>query len=144
MTRFMDLTGHCYGYLRVKSYVGKKGKFNYWECKCRCGKVTEVSIQNLRGGTVKSCGCGKREGKLAEKNPMWKGDKVGYIGLHEWVRRRKKKPSFCESCKKKPALDLANVSQKYKRDLDDWKWLCRGCHVRGDGRINNLRNSYAI
>lgn len=80
-----------------------------------------------------------RAGKISEKNPMWAGDKVGYYALHSWVRRRKEKPSFCDNCKERPALDLANISGEYKRNLDDWEWLCRHCHMNKDGRINNLK-----
>jgi hypothetical protein len=77
--------------------------------------------------------------KLAEKNPMWKGDNVGINSVHQWVRSRKPKPALCERCFKKKPYDLANKSGKYRRSLDDWEWLCRGCHMRDDGRINNLK-----
>src|SRR3990167_6202432 len=29
------------------------------------------------------------------KNPGWKGNKVGYQGLHQWVRRKLGTPSYC-------------------------------------------------
>ena len=74
-----------------------------------------------------------------EKNTFWKGDNAGYNTIHEWVRIRKPKPEFCVDCKIKPPRDLANISQKYKRDVNDFEWLCRGCHERKDGRLyNNL------
>lgn len=62
-------------------------------------------------------------------NNSWKGDKVGYIALHNWVRRHKPKLQFCEECKLKPPYDLANVSGEYKRDINDYRWLCRKCHM---------------
>ena len=77
--------------------------------------------------------------KLAEKNPMWKGEKVGYISLHEWIKSRIPKPNKCQCCKEKPPIDLANISQKYSRELSDWEWICRHCHMVKDGRINNLK-----
>ncbi|MCK9370717.1 hypothetical protein M0R04_12480 [Candidatus Dojkabacteria bacterium] len=76
---------------------------------------------------------------IAEKNGNWKGDRVGYKALHSWVRRRLLEPSICESCKLEKSLDLANISGEYKRRLDDWRWLCRSCHIKSDGRINNLK-----
>lgn len=57
------------------------------------------------------------------------------------VRRNMPNPGPCPSCRKRPALDLANISQEYKRDLSDWEWLCRKCHMTKDGRINNLRRN---
>lgn len=82
---------------------------------------------------------GIRVSKLAEKNPHWAGKKVGYAGLHRWVAHRLHKPEQCESCGEVKRLDLANISQKYKRDLTDWEWLCRKCHMTKDGRIKNMK-----
>lgn len=79
-----------------------------------------------------------RTTKLAERNPQWKGDNVGYASLHEWVRNHKRKPDLCKKCKKHPPYDLTNISGKYKRDLNDWEWLCRKCHMENDGRMLKL------
>jgi hypothetical protein len=75
-----------------------------------------------------------------EKNPMWKGESVGYGGIHSWIRRRNNKPALCEQCGIKPAYDLANISGKYTRNLDDWEWLCRHCHMKKDNRLKNLKS----
>ena len=72
-------------------------------------------------------------------NPAWKGNAVGLEGLHEWVRRHKPKPALCECCNEKPPYDLANVSGKYKRDIMDFQWLCRLCHMQSDGRLAALK-----
>lgn len=72
------------------------------------------------------------------KNGMWKGDNVGYISLHEWIKKHKPKPEFCEKCKINKPYDLANISGKYKRDVNDFRWLCRKCHMKEDGRLKNL------
>lgn len=79
-------------------------------------------------------------GKFNEKNPKWLGDKVGYTGVHFWIIRRLKKPELCQNCHNRKALDLANISQKYKRDLTDWEWLCRKCHMLKDGRMAKLHS----
>lgn len=80
--------------------------------------------------------------KQSEGNPRWKGDKAGYYAMHYWVKARLKKPRRCPSCKKVPknltGLDLANISQEYKRDITDWEWLCRLCHMKKDGRLAKL------
>ena len=82
--------------------------------------------------------------KLGNKNPQWKGDKVGMIALHNWVRRHKVKPKYCECCKLVEPYDLANISQKYKRDINDFEWLCRLCHMKKDKRIFNLKNCHEV
>lgn len=76
--------------------------------------------------------------KSGERNPQWRGDKAGYTALHNWVKRRFKRPELCDSCHTIKALDLANISQEYKRELTDWEWLCRRCHMIKDGRLEKL------
>lgn len=86
--------------------------------------------------------------RMGEKHPLWKGDdaKKG-SSFHEWVRRRLVKPERCQICNKIPKprkdgkypLDLANISHKYSRDLSDWQWLCKKCHMEKDGISKRLR-----
>lgn len=57
---------------------------------------------------------------------------VGYFGVHAWVRKRKPKPTFCEDCHINIALDLANISGCYLRDVADYDYLCRSCHKKKD------------
>lgn len=80
------------------------------------------------------------ERQKAENNPNWKGEKVGYRGIHQWVKKYLHKPELCQMCNRVPSYDLANISGKYKRDLNDWQWLCRSCHMNLDGRMNNLKH----
>lgn len=82
---------------------------------------------------------GKYKGlNQAESNGMWKGDQVGYGAIHDWARYHIEKPSKCSRCGKSGWIDLANISQKYLRDLTDWEWLCRKCHMLSDNRLNKL------
>lgn len=76
--------------------------------------------------------------KTGDKNPSWKGDFVGMGGLHEYIRKHKPKPEKCERCNIAPPYDLANISQEYRRDVNDFEWLCRKCHINGDGRVKKL------
>lgn len=73
-----------------------------------------------------------------ENNGQWKGDNVGYTSLHQWVAYNTVKPELCEICQLVPPYDLANKSGKYLRDLSDWQWLCRKCHMESDGRLLRL------
>lgn len=73
-----------------------------------------------------------------EKAWNWRADKVKYKGLHVWVRRHKASNDLCEHCGLAKELDLANKTGKYKRDIDDWKYLCRKCHMLSDGRYESL------
>ena len=79
--------------------------------------------------------------KMGDKNHMWNGDNVGYNTLHEWIRRHKKKRILCECCNIQNSFDLANISGDYKRDINDFEWLCRSCHMKKDGRLEKLKVS---
>lgn len=81
--------------------------------------------------------------KLGEKNPNWAGydTKIEYTALHAWVRKRFPKPDTCPDCKTRPPYDLANITGTYNRDLENWKYLCRSCHMLSDGRMKNLAQS---
>jgi len=91
------------------------------------GLVTKINERTHKGIHIK------------ELNNMWVGDKIGYEALHGWIRRNKPKIDICEKCKIQPSRDLANISGQYKRDINDFEWLCRKCHMVSDGRIFQLK-----
>lgn len=112
--------GYCKKILYISNFYAKKNKNNFCSHKCM-GKYN-------KGKSIPS-------GLKNEKHHNWKGNKVGYSGLHKWIKRNKPKPKFCEDCKEKKPFDLANISGEYKRDIKDFKWVCRGCHIKMD-RLN--------
>ena len=106
-----------------------------------CGRrFLSVKSSRLEGSTKASwkitcsspcrlaLGALKRTGK---QHWNWK-EKPSYFTVHKWVRENKEKPSKCEHCKKVKRLEIANVSGEYKRELNDWKWLCKSCHHQFD------------
>lgn len=78
----------------------------------------------------------KRPEQAEENNPNWKGDMVGYHGLHFWVRKHLGKPDACEHCGKSgltgKKIHWANKSGKYLRKITDWLRLCVSCHKTFD------------
>lgn len=77
------------------------------------------------------------------KNPSYKGDNVGYRGLHLWVEKKLGKPTTCRHCGKTglagKKIHWANISKKYKRELTDWIRLCVPCHAIYDGNRGRKR-----
>ena len=69
-----------------------------------------------------------------EKHPGWKGDDVGYFGLHQWIRKNLAKPEFCQICGIKPPEQAACITGLYNREFKNWKWLCVSCHIIFDER----------
>jgi hypothetical protein len=73
-----------------------------------------------------------KKSKLGKNNPMWKGDNVQYRALHAWLERNKLPINYCEKCNKTKKLCLSNISGLYKRDINDYEWLCYSCHNKKD------------
>src|SRR5688572_15748843 len=53
--------GDKFGRLMVVAAAPKRHRRTHWQCQCECGTVKPVSQKDLRRGTVKSCGCLRRE-----------------------------------------------------------------------------------
>jgi len=47
----------------AKNHVISNNSGVRWECLCDCGKITTVSVNKLKSGNTKSCGCIKEEHK---------------------------------------------------------------------------------
>ena len=65
-------------------------------------------------------------------------EKLGYSGLHEWVRRNLGRPETCEHCGIKQnghKIHWANKSGEYKKELSDWLRLCVPCHSKHDRKM---------
>ena len=56
--------------------------------------------------------------------------------LHKWARKNIPKPEFCEICGAYEPKDCANKDHSYKRNIDNWFWLCISCHRNYDKYIN--------
>ena len=95
----------------------------------------------------------KTRNQKGKNNPNWKGDKIkSYSALHQWIKRYKPIPNICEICKNKKdiygsyKLVLANISGKYKRNLDDWIYCHQSCHIqehkKGNHKNIKFKNLY--
>lgn len=108
---------------KIKIALANKGKPKSYEHKKKIS-LTKKRVPNLLN--------------LGNNNGNWKGNDVKYTALHIWVNKHLQKPELCQDCNIKPSYDLANITGIYSRDFDNWKYLCRSCHMKSDGRINNL------
>ena len=73
---------------------------------------------------------------IGKNHFLWKGDSVGYRGLHYWLRREKGIPMICEFCGKRKttpkSIQWANIDGEYRRDIDNYIALCSSCHKKYD------------
>ena len=66
--KYQDLTGLPFGYYTAIRQDGCNSQgVPYWLCRCRCGNEKRVSVYHLLDGSIKSCGCLKRE-RLSERS----------------------------------------------------------------------------
>lgn len=63
----------------------------------------------------------------------YKGGRVGYDALHDWINRWLGKAKVCKFCgEDKKRVHWANKSHEYKRELTDFIPLCVSCHRKYD------------
>lgn len=61
LNKVKDLTGKRFGKLVVIGIDDSSGRKTYWFCKCDCGNTKRVRSDSLQNGSIKSCGCLKKE-----------------------------------------------------------------------------------
>ena len=61
MSKCKDLTGQKFGRLTVIGLSERQSRKTYWICQCDCGNVSEHRSDGLLNGSIKSCGCYKKE-----------------------------------------------------------------------------------
>lgn len=92
-------------------------------------KIREASLRN-----------GNKPPILTGKdNPGWRGDKVGFHGVHDWVYKVLGAPKKCEHCSiSEPdrMYHWANKHHTYRRRVRDWMRLCVPCHRKYDYKYN--------
>ena len=77
----------------------------------------------------------RRKNKDEKLHSRWKGDDVGYFGVHDWITKHYGQPKQCEVCNindNERKYHWANLSGEYKRDRQDFKRMCVPCHRKYD------------
>ena len=81
------------------------------------------------------------KGQTEERCRNWVGDKVGYYGIHDWLKKNFGNPKECERCGKTGSYNRAkhwNIhwaklrDKSYQRRRDNFWALCQGCHISYD------------
>jgi hypothetical protein len=66
----------------------------------------------------------------------FKDGRAKYSSVHKWVVRWFGRADLCENknCNKKSkTFDWACITGVYEKDINNFKKLCRSCHVKLDG-----------
>jgi hypothetical protein len=110
---------------RVKSGAGKF-------CSRKCYEPTRIKELTNNGNETRfKPGHQTSENRVMPSgadHKAWKGQEVGYRGMHYWVIRQKGKAQKCSKCGSTKSVQWANVDHKYLRDIDDYVEMCSSCH----------------
>lgn len=124
--------GHV-GYNKGKKLVGE------WRNCLRCKKKVWFNLARILHGGGKYCSqicSNKSTQKKGKENQNWKGDKVGYYGIHDWLQLHFGKANKCEQCGSVKTIQWAKLKgKKYERKRENFWQLCARCHVFYDGTI---------
>lgn len=113
MAKATNMTGKQIGdWTVLRRDEARSGKYAYWICKCKCGKIKSVNGSSLRSGDSTGCGCERTEKirRLMKKN--------GWISPSENARRAARGVCYNVFCP--------------RRDNYKGAWSCRHCHGCAD------------
>ena len=126
----------------IKGHIGyNKGKklHGEWRGCLRCGEATWFNMARIVNGGGKYCSricSNKSTQKRGSENQNWKGDKVGYWGIHDWLKTNYGVAVKCEQCGSEKKVQWAKLeNKKYERKRENFWQLCARCHVIYDGTI---------
>lgn len=117
----LDLTGMRFGSLTALERGPNKRGRTAWRCRCDCGKEKLVTTQDLRRGSVKSCGC------MAHSSPGYRdlaGRRIGYLTVLCKTEKRDYKGSVLWKCR----CDCGNVVLYSEDALVHSRTVSCGCY----------------
>ena len=134
---------------------GTLSSYDYCKCRCEdCRKAKNEYKKGYKAGIrIDRETWNQNISKAAQARPIssrlsgsdngnWKGDNVGYFGIHSWIRKYKEKTGICQHCNKNVGIvypnstHFANKDHQYKRDLEDYMELCPSCHKKYDYKLS--------
>lgn len=132
--------GSCGKKIYVVPSQLKRGRGKFCSMSCR-SKVIVYKMHKSRGEAWRAkarLNISKLHSivqKDETRHPRWKGDDVGYFGVHDWMTKYYGQPIGCEVCNlddKNRKYNWANLSGDYKRKREDFKRMCVPCHRKYD------------
>lgn len=124
-----------------------KGGTGYWYGKKRSKKdrlkIGEKTKIAMNAPEVKKKLSLAWLGKKGKENNSWKGDAVGYSGIHWWLRETFGNANHCDNAKclsKSKRFEWAKLKGKgYQRKRNNFFQLCKSCHATYDMPLSYKR-----
>lgn len=92
MGKYKDISGQKFGRLTALEIDVEKTKTHsstYWKCQCDCGNIKSISLNRLRNGSTKSCGCYRKEVASNNTKKDLVGQKFGRLTVIKDSGKRK-------------------------------------------------------
>ena len=139
---FDGLLGKCKECTKKDVNKNRKENIDYYRLYDRERSKNEdrvVSVDFPSRGRNRKRDPEKKKYKYYEvKYKAWTGSHDEYRNIHRWVESKLGKPNMCANCKidglSGRRIHWANVSRKYKKDIEDWVRLCARCHKLFDNK----------
>jgi hypothetical protein len=100
-------------------------------------KPVSLSTRQKKSHSAKKSGVGKWMIKYTGMSANnWKGDEVGYQGIHRWLSKTYGRADRCEKddcTNKSTSYSWAKLRGKeYKRRRENFMRMCASCHIKYD------------
>ena len=121
----------------IEHYISRKGKY----CSLKCKSKSLIGKESWCKGTKGIMKPNKTSFKKGNQHVGWKGGVETYTNLHKFINDEKGKAKNykCVMCNNQ-AMDWSNIDHRYSRNLEDYRPMCRSCHMKWDYQFNNWRN----
>lgn len=159
----LNLVNQRFGRLVVSKFHSKRQRASYWECLCDCGTTVIVRSGELRRGKSKSCGCYRRDLRIANNTTHGKYHTPEHLLWRAAKMRAKKKglsfdiesqdikiPENCpllgiklqqskdRLAPNSPSLDRLDTSRGYVRG-NVWVISHAANRMKGDATLDELK-----
>ena len=113
-------------------FASQRGKPAYWLSSPQAVAIKK-KISRAKMGNKGRTGIPHTEETKAKIGKSNSKERLGYGGLHDFIRRNKGKPKRCEYCgAENNRIGWANLDYKYTRNFEDYIALCASCHYKFD------------
>ena len=110
----------------------KCGKYGLLSLCKTCKSEYDDKTSKIRNKRYREKDLERKKKHNNNLNKQQKKAILKYQSLHRLIRKIKPKQQFCTICNQEEKLELASISHSYTKNIEDWMWLCRRCHILFD------------
>lgn len=138
---------NCDNQYKISPSLYNRSKHHFCSRKCSFDFSRDrriAQIKEIGKSTRFSPGDKKHKNHRVLSGPdhyAWKGENVGYRGLHAWIRRVAGDPGPCVDCGSIVNCQWSNTDGKYRRVASDYVSRCASCHKFHDLNLATIQDA---